>query len=315
MKYFVTGGAGFIGSNYVELLLKSTPDVSAVTIFDAFTYAANPKNYSEFRNDQRLKIIKGDICDLSNLTKSMADHDFVINFAAESHVDRSIKESDVFMKTNILGTKNILESANINKVTTVIQVSTDEVYGSINKGSANESGLLKPNSPYAASKASADLISRSYFITHGVDVRITRSCNNYGKYQFPEKIIPLFVKYLANDQYIPIYGDGKNLREWIHVEDNCDAIQKVLLNGKPGEIYNIGSGMHLSNNELANLIMLNMKIENDMRTYVSDRKGHDFRYSVDSNKISQIGFLPNKKFSDGLLETIEWYIDNPNWWD
>ena len=315
MKYFVTGGAGFIGSNYVEMLLESTPDVSAVTIFDAFTYAANPKNYSKFIDDKRLKIIKGDICDLSSLSESMADHDFVINFAAESHVDRSIKESEVFINTNILGTRNVLESAKLNKIATVIQVSTDEVYGSMFKGSANEESLLQPNSPYAASKASADLISRSYFITHGVDVRITRSCNNYGKYQFPEKVIPLFIKQLILGKKIPIYGSGENIREWIHVSENCKGIQIVLERGDPGGIYNIGSGQSLNNNDLASLIINKMNLSQNHKRYVEDRLGHDYRYSINSNKIKQIGFQQLINFEIGITETIDWYLQNQSWLD
>lgn len=315
MKYFVTGGAGFIGSNYVEMLLKSTPDVDAVTIFDAFTYAANPKNYANFINDKRLKIIKGDICDLSSLSDSMADHDFVINFAAESHVDRSIKESEAFIKTNILGTRNVLESAKLNKIATVIQVSTDEVYGSIYEGSANEESLLQPNSPYAASKASADLISRSYFITHGIDVRITRSCNNYGKYQFPEKVIPLFIKQLILGKKITIYGSGENIREWIHVSENCKGIQIVLERGNPGGIYNIGSGQSLTNNDLASLIINKMNLSQNHKTYVEDRLGHDYRYSINSNKIKQIGFQQLINFEIGITETIDWYLHNQNWFD
>jgi dTDP-glucose 4,6-dehydratase len=314
MHYFVTGGAGFIGSNYVKYLFQNKKNLSRVTIYDKFTYAANQRNYKEFESDERLKIIKGDICDLDLLQKSIIGHDYVVHFAAESHVDRSIDNASEFIQTNVLGTFNVLEASRNAGIKTVIHVSTDEVYGSLAEGSADENYPIKPNSPYAASKASSDLLARSFFVTHGLDVRTTRSCNNYGKYQFPEKIIPLFISKLSRMEKLPIYGDGKNVREWINVEDNVRGIQLVLDKGLPGEIYNIGTGEHLSNNDLASSIIKTMKCNNDMKSYVADRKGHDFRYSVDSKKIESLGFSKTVNFDLGLKETINWYVSNPNWW-
>jgi dTDP-glucose 4,6-dehydratase len=315
VKYFVTGGAGFIGSNYVEMLLESTPDVSAVTIFDAFTYASNPKNYSRFINDKRLNVIRGNICDFNELSKAMIGHDFVINFAAETHVDRSILGPEVFVHTNILGAQNIFEAAKNVGVRTVIQISTDEVYGSISEGSSDELHNLEPNSPYAASKAAADLLARSYFITYGLDIRITRSCNNYGKYQYPEKIIPLFTKNIITGKKIPIYGDGSNLREWINVFDNCVGIQTVLSKGSPGHIYNIGTGVEISNNRLATIILNVLGGASELKSYVENRKGHDFRYSLNFSKILNLGYKTKIGFSEGIKETIIWHKENIDWWD
>lgn len=315
MKYFVTGGAGFIGSNYVEMLLESVPDISAVTIFDAFTYASNPKNYSRFINDKRLNVIQGDICDFNDLSKAMAGHDFVLNFAAETHVDRSILSPEIFVRTNILGAQNVFEAAKNLKVRTVIQISTDEVYGSILEGAVDENHKLNPNSPYAASKAAADLLARSYFVTHGLDVRITRSCNNYGKYQFPEKIIPVFVNNIILQKQIPIYGDGQNVREWIHVLDNCARIQMVLSKGYPGAIYNIGSGIEITNNKLAEIILDIFGGNKSLISYVENRKGHDYRYALNSEKISKLGGTEFIEFSIGVTDTINWYINNRNWWE
>jgi dTDP-glucose 4,6-dehydratase len=313
VRYFVTGGAGFIGSNYVEHLFNDVKDVTGVTIYDKFTYAANPKNYQDFLGDARLSVIKGDICDSELLEKSMAGHDFVVHFAAESHVDRSIDDASVFVETNVLGTFRVLEAGRKVGVRTVIHVSTDEVYGSLSEGSADETFPLQPNSPYAASKAASDLLARSYFVTHGLDVRITRCCNNYGKYQYPEKVIPVFINKLNSGNRLPIYGDGRNVREWIHVSDHAKGIQTVLEKGTPGEIYNIGTGSHLSNNDLASLLINAMGSHNGMKSYVADRKGHDYRYSVDSSKINSLGYENEMNLSKGLRETIDWYLNNPNW--
>lgn len=315
MRYFVTGGAGFIGSNYVEHLFQNVEGVTDVTIYDKFTYAANPKNYQEFVDDSRLSVIKGDICDSNLLENSMAGHDFVVHFAAESHVDRSIDDASVFVKTNVLGTFNVLEASRKVGIRTVIHVSTDEVYGSLSEGSADETYPLMPNSPYAASKAASDFLARSYFVTHRLDVRTTRCCNNYGKYQFPEKVIPIFIRKLNSEEKLPIYGNGKNLREWIHVLDHARGIQTVLEKGRPGEIYNIGTGSHLSNNDLASEIISMMGLNEKMKSYVADRPGHDFRYSVDSRKIDSLGFEPEIDFKDGIRETIDWYTANPGWWN
>jgi dTDP-glucose 4,6-dehydratase len=315
VRYFITGGAGFIGSNYVEYLFRNVKDVTGVTIYDKFTYAANSKNYQEFIDDPRLSVIKGDISDPSLLEKSMTGHDFVVHFAAESHVDRSIDNASAFVHTNVLGTFNVLEASRKVRIKTVIHISTDEVYGSLSKGAADETFPLKPNSPYAASKAASDLLARSYFVTHGLDVRVTRCCNNYGKYQFPEKVIPVFINKLNSRQKLPIYGDGKNVREWVHVSDHARAVQTVLVNGEPGEIYNIGTGSHLSNNELASLLINAMGLEEGLKSYVTDRQGHDFRYSVDSRKIESLGFRPEISFNSGLKTAIDWYTSNADWWD
>jgi len=315
VRYFVTGGAGFIGSNYIEHLLNCVKDVTGVTIYDKFTYAANPKNYQDFLDDPRLSVIKGDICDSELLEKSMAGHGFVVHFAAESHVDRSIDDASMFVETNVLGTFRVLEAGRKVGVRTIIHVSTDEVYGSLSEGSADETFPLQPNSPYAASKAASDLLARSYFVTHGLDVRITRCCNNYGKYQYPEKVIPVFINKLNSGQKLPIYGDGRNVREWIHVSDHARGIQTALERGSPGEIYNIGSGSHLSNNDLADSILLLMNFDNNMKSYVEDRLGHDFRYSVSSSKIKELGFNNRVVLDSGLHDTIEWYKSNLDWWD
>jgi dTDP-glucose 4,6-dehydratase len=314
MRYFVTGGAGFIGSNYVEHLLTNVANLTGLTIYDKFTYASTPKNFEKFLNDSRLTVIRGDICDLSFLEQSMVGHDFVVHFAAESHVDRSINNAENFVKTNILGTYNVLESAKLNLVKTVIHVSTDEVYGTIASGFSKEEDVLLPNSPYAASKSASDLLARSYHITHGLDVRITRSCNNYGAKQYPEKVIPVFVKKLLAGKKVPVYGDGKNIREWIHVTDHCQAIMRVLEFGESGEIYNIGSGVRMNNLELGNKIKSIMNIDSDIFEYVEDRPGHDLRYAVDVSKIKELGFTPTVQIERGLSSTISWYTDNPDWW-
>lgn len=315
MRYFVTGGAGFIGSNYVAHLLNKVEGVTGVTIYDKFTYAANPKNYQEFAGDPRLTVVKGDICDTTSLESSMSGHDFVIHFAAESHVDHSINDALAFVSTNVLGTFNVLEASRKTEIQTIIHVSTDEVYGTLSEGSANETFPLEPNSPYAASKAASDLLARSYFVTHGLDVRTTRCCNNYGQYQFPEKVIPVFINKLNSGEKLPIYGDGKHVREWIHVSDHARGIQIVLTKGKPGEIYNIGTGDHLSNNDLADEVIRIMGLSENMKSYVTDRKGHDLRYSINSTKIESLGFEKSIEFSGGLEETIEWYGSNPGWWN
>jgi dTDP-glucose 4,6-dehydratase len=315
MRYFVTGGAGFIGSNYVEHLLNKDAGVTGVTIYDKFTYASNRKNYQDFNSDSRLNVVEGDICDAISLEESMAKHDFVIHFAAESHVDRSIDDASVFVQTNVLGTFNVLEAVRKTGIKTVIHVSTDEVYGSLPSGSADESYPLGPNSPYAASKAASDLLARSYFVTHGLDVRTTRCCNNYGKYQFPEKVIPVFINKLSSGEKLPIYGDGKNVREWIHVSDHARGIQTVLDKGKAGEIYNIGTGTHLSNNDLASEIIKVMGLNENLKSYVADRQGHDFRYSVSSEKVESLGFERKIDFETGIRDTINWYRNNQSWWD
>ena len=314
MRYFVTGGAGFIGSNYVNYLLNDVEDVSKVTVYDNLTYASNTKNLSANEKDPRFNFVKGDICDFDFLKHKISNHDVLINFAAESHVDRSILDSRDFVQTNLLGTNCILEASRLAKILKIVQISTDEVYGSRKVGSFTEEDALSPNSPYAASKAGADLLCRSYSVTHDMDIRITRSCNNYGLFQYPEKVIPVFINAMLNEQELPIYGSGDNVREWIHVSDNCRAIQMVLESGSKGEIYNIGSGWHLSNNELASKVLESSKNSSSKIKYIADRKGHDFRYSVNFEKISKLGFRPKIDFLQGLEMTIAWYENNRNWW-
>ena len=315
MKVLVTGGAGFIGSNFVRLVLSnSETSIQAITVLDKLTYAGTLTNLAGLPKDA-FEFIQGDICDQSLVSELGKRHDVIINFAAESHVDRSINSARDFMTTNIVGAQTLLETLRFGTVQTIIQVSTDEVYGSIENGSWDENFPLNPNSPYAATKASSDLIARSYSKTYGVDVRITRCSNNYGPNQFPEKIIPLFITSLIDNKKIPLYGNGQNYREWLHVEDHCRAILKVLTNGKSGEIYNIGGGTELSNKDLTMKILNLMNKDESCIEYVEDRLGHDFRYSVNSRKIlDQLGFTPKINFENGILDTINWYLNNENWW-
>ena len=283
-------------------------------MLDKLTYAGTLTNLAGLPKDA-FEFIQGDICDQSLVRELGKRHDVIINFAAESHVDRSINSARDFMTTNIVGAQTLLETLRFGTVQTIIQVSTDEVYGSIENGSWDENFPLNPNSPYAATKASADLIARSYSKTYGVDVRITRCSNKYGPNQFPEKIIPLFITSLMDNIKIPLYGNGQNYREWLHVEDHCRAILKVLTNGKSGEIYNIGGGTELSNKDLTMKILNLMNKDESCIEYVEDRLGHDFRYSVNSRKIlDQLGFTPKINFENGILDTINWYLNNENWW-
>jgi len=315
VKALITGGAGFIGSNYVRRVLDGTlKGISEVTVLDKLTYAGTLTNLSELPRDS-FQFIQGDICD-QDLTANLAKrHDVIINFAAESHVDRSIQGSRDFVMTNIVGTQTLLDAARLGEVETFIQVSTDEVYGTIPIGSWNESQPLLPNSPYAASKASADLIARSFFRTYGIDVRVTRCSNNYGPNQFPEKLIPLFITNLIDNLSVPVYGDGLNIRDWLHVDDHCQGIHKVLAKGRPGEIYNIGGGTELSNINLTMQILKLMNRDESSIRFVDDRLGHDLRYSVDARKVSEeLGYAPHVKFEEGLRKTVEWYQGNESWW-
>lgn len=317
MRYFVTGGAGFIGSNYVRGLLSGSwgSTVTSVTVFDAFTYAGNPANLVEYASDPRLSVVKGDIREASEIDSALPGHDVVVHFAAESHVDRSIESSSIFVTTNVLGTQQMLEGAIRHNVKTFVHVSTDEVYGSIAKGSWDEQEPLLPNSPYAASKASSDLLARSYARTYGLDVRITRCSNNFGTHQFPEKVIPLFVTNLIDGKRVPLYGDGLNIRDWLHVDDHCRGIQLVVDGGTSGEIYNIGGGTELTNRELTTLILQAFNCGEEMVQPVADRLGHDRRYSVDWNKIHhELGYSPMKSLENSLDDVIAWYRNNEAWW-
>ena len=315
MRLLVTGGAGFIGSNYVRMLLDgSLVGVSKLIILDKLTYSGNKSNLKGL-NQSDYEFVQGDICDSDLVSKLTKKVDSVVNFAAESHVDRSIDSSKEFFQTNVTGTHTLLEAARRNNLGTFIQISTDEVYGSITEGSWDEGFPLLPNSPYAASKASGDLISQAFFRTYGIDVRITRCSNNYGPYQFPEKVIPLFITNLLKNKKVPLYGDGLNVRDWLHVTDHCRGIHLVLTKGKAGDIFNIGGGRELSNIELTRVILSAMGAGEESIEKVTDRLGHDFRYSLNIEKIERdLGYKPEINFDLGISQTIEWYKNNEEWW-
>ncbi len=319
MRYLVTGGAGFIGSHYVRTLLTDAwgldqPD--RLTVLDKLTYAGNPANLDPVRDDSRLRFVEGDILDRALVDTLMAETDVVVHFAAESHVDRSILGAADFVMTNVVGSQTLLDSALHHQVGRFVHVSTDEVYGSIEQGSWTEEEPLLPNSPYSASKASSDLIARSYHRTHGLPVTITRCSNNYGPYQFPEKVVPLFVTNLVDGLTVPLYGEGGNVRDWLHVDDHCRGIHLVACGGRPGEVYNIGGGTELTNKELTGLLLEATGTGWDRVTQVPDRLGHDLRYSVDIGKITaELGYRPEVPFEKGLADTVAWYRDNRAWWE
>jgi dTDP-glucose 4,6-dehydratase len=317
MRVLVTGGAGFIGSTYVRALLGGAyPGFEGVrvTVLDRLTYAGRLENLSSVADHPDLTFVRGDIADGDLLRQLVPGHDLIVNFAAESHVDRSIAAAADFVGTNVLGTQRLLQAAVESGVRTFVQVSTDEVYGSVEEGSWVETDPLLPNSPYSASKAGADLLCRAYHRTYGLDVRITRCSNNYGPWQFPEKVIPLFVTNLLDGRKIPVYGDGRNVREWLHVADHCRGIQLVLQKGSPGETYNIGGGVELTNTELAGRLLAAHGVGWEMVEYVADRPGHDLRYSVDMTKICGLGYRPEVDFDEGLAEVVRWYAANEAWW-
>jgi dTDP-glucose 4,6-dehydratase len=318
MKVLVTGGAGFIGSNFIRLIMNETPrKILSVIVLDKLTYAGNLENLSEFEEHDDFQFVEGDICDEFLVASLLDQVDFVVNFAAESHVDRSIGSAAEFVLTNVTGVQVLLDAVKASRrKIRFLQISTDEVYGSINSGSWDENSPLLPNSPYSASKAGGELLARAYHRTHGLDVVITRCSNNYGTHHFPEKLIPLFITNLLEGKKVPIYGSGTNVRDWLHVEDHCRGIYQVMMNGKSGEIYNIGGGRELNNLEITKLILDEMKADESSIEHVEDRKGHDFRYSVDWRKIKQdLGYEPRVKFEEGLKETIEWYRNNAEWWE
>ena len=318
MHLLVTGGAGFIGSQYVRSLLSTDrgEGISKVTILDALTYAGNLANLDPVDNDSRYSFVHGDITDSSLVHDLVSDCDAVVHFAAESHVDRSISGSSEFIRTNVLGTHTLLEAAKQANIDRFVHVSTDEVYGSIDVGSWPETDPLQPNSPYAASKASSDLLVRSYFKTHGLNTVTTRCSNNYGPYQHPEKLIPLFTTNLIKQNKVPLYGNGLNVRDWLHVDDHCNGIHLALMTGEPGEIYNIGGGTELNNVEITKLILASFnKSWDESVVQVEDRKGHDLRYSVNWTKANeQLGYEPRVPFLAGIEETINWYRNNEYWW-
>jgi dTDP-glucose 4,6-dehydratase len=319
MHLLVTGGAGFIGSNFVRKVLSGSypsSETHKVTVLDALTYAGSLTNLEPIKDSKNFSFVHGDILDVDIVNDLMKSVDAVVHFAAESHVDRSISGSREFIMTNVVGTHTLLEAAKNNRISKFVHISTDEVYGTISKGSWDENCPLLPNSPYSASKASSDLLVRSYARTHNLNVNITRCSNNYGPYQFPEKVIPLFITNLMNDQKVPLYGDGLNVRDWLHVDDHCRGIYLVLEGGKQGEIYNIGGGTELTNKELTELLLEASGKDWSSVEQVEDRKGHDLRYSVDISKISsELGYQPQVDFKLGLMQTIDWYKSNAQWWE
>lgn len=315
VKILITGGAGFIGSNFVRYMLDKYPDYEIVNL-DALTYCGNLENLKEIEDNPNYTFTKGDITDKELIYKIALDMDYIINFAAESHVDRSIEDPEIFTKSNILGTQVLLEAAKKYNIKKFLQVSTDEVYGSLGKtGYFKEDTPLAPNSPYSASKAGADLMVRAYNKTFNLPVNITRCSNNYGPYQFPEKLIPLMISNALENKLLPVYGDGMNIRDWLHVYDHCTAIDLVLQKGESGEIYNIGGNNEKSNIEIVKLILKYLRKDESLIKYVKDRPGHDRRYAIDSTKIrKELGWKAGYTFETGISKTIKWYLDNRKWW-
>lgn len=316
MRYLLTGAAGFIGSNFAKQLVgDNKAECDRITVIDNLTYAGNLENLASI-TDPRIEFVKGDICDHQLVGALMTDQDIVFHFAAESHVDRSISGPSDFVQTNVMGTQVLLDAVRSNPKVRFVHVSTDEVYGSIENGSWDESYPLVPNSPYSASKASSDLLALAYARTYNLDIVVTRCCNNYGPNQYPEKMIPLFVTNLMDAKKVPLYGDGQNIREWIHVEDHCRAIWDVAQRGRAGEVYNIGSGVELTNLELTEMILNQFGCGEEMIERVTDRLNHDRRYSLNSSKIeSELGWKPQWNFEDGIKSTIDWYKNNRSWWE
>jgi len=312
--YLVTGGAGFIGSNYIRYMLKKHKDVEIINL-DKLTYAGNLDNLKDIEEDSRYTFIKGDICDEVLVNRIMTGVDVVVNFAAESHVDRSIGAPDDFIRTDVFGTFVLLEAARTNKIEKFIQISTDEVYGSIDKGSFTENDPLMPSSPYSASKTGADRLAFSYFVTYDLPVIVTRCSNNFGPFHYPEKLIPLFVTNAIENKSLPIYGDGKNVRDWIYVEDHCDGVEFVCQNGKLGEVYNIGGGNEKTNLEITERILKKLEKPQSLMTHIKDRLGHDRRYSIDCSKIGDLGWQPKHEFEEALDKTITWFMENRWWWE
>ncbi len=313
MKILVTGGSGFIGSNFVRHVLATHPDHAVVNL-DKLTYAGNPENLRDVESDRRYRFVHGDICDAAAVRDAMAGADAVVHFAAESHVDRSNLGADEFLRTNVNGTFTLLDTARELKVGRFVQVSTDEVYGSIARGAAREGDALNPSNPYAASKAAGDLLARSYWTTHGLPVIITRSSNNFGPYQYPEKLTPLFITNAIEDRPLPLYGDGKNVRDWLYVLDNCEAIDLVLHRGRDGEIYNIGGGTEVENADLTRRILRLLGKPESLIQPVRDRPGHDRRYALDSSRIRDLGWTPRHSFDAALEATVVWYRTQEAWW-
>ncbi|MEI7997935.1 MAG: dTDP-glucose 4,6-dehydratase [Candidatus Omnitrophota bacterium] len=313
MNILVTGGAGFIGSHFVKHLLKTYKNYHVINL-DKLTYSGNLDNLKELRNDPRHSFIRGDICNAKLVADIMKKCSMVVHFAAETHVDRSIKDGSDFVRTNVLGTHTLLQAAYLAGVKRFVHVSTDEVYGSRKSGFFKETDALNPSSPYSASKASSDMLARSYFTTYGMDVVITRCSNNFGPNQYPEKVVPLFVTNLLEGKKVPLYGTGKNVRDWIYVEDHCRGVDMVMHKGKAGEIYNIAGENYLDNLRLTKVILKIMGCSSTMIQPVADRLGHDFRYAIDCSKIRKLGFHPQVPFDDGIHLTVDWYKKNTKWW-
>jgi dTDP-glucose 4,6-dehydratase len=315
LKILVTGGAGFIGSNFIRHILRKYPDYRVINL-DKLTYAGNRDNLLDLQDNRNYEFVKGDITDAKLVSKLVKEAGAVINFAAETHVDRSITDAGDFVRTNVFGTFCLLEAVKKFKVAKYIQISTDEVYGSIEKGAFKETNPLAPSSPYSATKASADLLVISYYTTYQMPVIITRSSNNFGPYQYPEKVIPLFITNILEDKPVPLYGDGLNVRDWVYVLDNVEAIDQVLHNGKPGEVYNIGGGNELSNIELTKKMLELLGKGEEYIKPVADRPGHDRRYALDCFKIrTELGWKPQYDFDKALKDTIAWYQNNRSWWE
>lgn len=319
MRILVTGGAGFIGSNFVRKLVNDAyPGLEGahVVVLDALTYSGNLANLAPVAESPRYSFVHGDIRDADLLDTLFPEVDAVVHFAAESHVDRSVRDASIFVETNVVGTQRLLDAALRHNLARFVHVSTDEVYGSISKGSWPETWPLEPNSPYSASKAGSDLLARAYHRTHGLNISITRCSNNYGPYHFPEKVIPLFVTNLIDDTHVPLYGEGNNVRDWLHVDDHCRGIALVLTRGRAGEVYNIGGGTELTNKELTQLLLDATEKDWSFVDHVADRLGHDLRYSVDITKIrTELGYEPQVPFERGLAEVVQWYRDNRAWWE
>ncbi len=313
MRLFVTGGAGFIGSNYVHHVLETTDDT--VTVFDALTYAGNLENLADVIDDPRVTFVQGDICDREAVGAALPGHDAVVHFAAESHVDRSLLDPDVFVRTNCNGTNVMCDLATQVGVERFLHISTDEVYGSIEQGSFSETDPLAPRSPYSAAKAGSDLIALAYHETHGLPVLVTRSSNQFGPYQFPEKLIPFFITNLVDGRHVPLYGDGLNVRDWLYVRDNCVGVDLVLRSGEVGEIYNIGGGNELTNRTITDRLLAMLGRDESFVDHVEDRLGHDRRYSITTDKVTELGWAPTHSFDDALERTVAFYLERRDWWE
>lgn len=314
MKLLVTGGAGFIGSNFIRHILNKYPDARVINL-DKLTYAGNLENLKDLENNSQYAFIKGDICDRVIVDQLVSRKpDVLLNFAAESHVDRSIIRAQDFIKTDILGTQILLEAVKKHSIKKYVQISTDEVYGTIKTGSFTEESHLRANNPYAASKAGADLMVRAYQRTFNLPVLIARSSNNFGPFQYPEKLVPLFVTNLLQDKKVPLYGDGQQVRDWIYVIDNCQAIDFIIHHGKIGQIYNVGDNNERTNLEITKIILGQLDKGESLIEYVKDRPGHDRRYSLDATKLRNLGWQPRYQFEEAMAKTIQWYVDNKEWW-